>query len=206
MVEIKDYAIIVILLLIFGAFITGFRIELPWQFGNGGNETTTTTTLLDCDDYDLYDEFVDEFGSTLMRDTEDTCEDRFPAGLSGTYYEDTDIVGCLYNPAFPDIDCDAEDLEDAEDLCEDDLQATWICDNDVAFVGCVCKRGEPDWSPPEGITEEDFCQVRGDQLLAAFLPDELFCAGECENGLDCLTLFNEDTGDIVCYCAEGGPF
>lgn len=197
MTEVKDYAIIAILVLILVAFITGFRIEWPFQF-NGNETTTTTTTLIDCGDYDLYEEFRDEFGRDVIRDSENYCENPLPTGLDGTYYDEADIIGCLWNPALPDIDCNSDEIEAAEEFCEDELLADWVCDNSISFVGCICRREEPNWSPPGDIPEEDYCQMRGDNFLAIFQNGE-FCGGDCEDESDdCIMAFFED--EPFCFC------
>ena len=193
--------VLIILVLFFGLWILGF-LNFPLWFGDDDENDTTTTTVEavdDCTQYHLYDEFVDEFGRELIGESELRCEGDFPTeGLDGRYFEREDIIGCLWNPALPDMDCHSDELEAAEDYCEDDLLAVWVCDNSISFVGCICQFEEPVWTPPDDIDPNDYCQLRGE-------PGALFCGGDCEDGMECIRWIPNilaEPSETYCYCED----
>ncbi len=142
---------------------------------------------IDCEDIIMINEFVDEFGRSVMDEEEGDCED-----IPGEWRDKVDEVGC-YAGDIPHYDCD--DLESEVryalfmDFCEEQLNADWECQTN--YWGCLCDKDEPP-SIEEEETEDNCGDMEdndGDGLIDCMDP-------EC-----CPPDYDQDSG-VQCCCED----
>lgn len=136
--------IFLLLYLIFFGGLTVFQNILQGGSGIGDRQLELPPGDDDCSQYDIYDEFVDEYGITAITGAKNAC-----LAVNGYWFEEEDEIGCLFPPG--PVSCDQDFLDDAEDFCEDDLKATYQCDSSIGYVGCYCNMVP--WEPCEEVCD-----------------------------------------------------
>lgn len=127
----------------------------------------------DCDDYDIGDMFNKAATSSVIDSWESQC-----GSIEGFWTENSNEISCYWNPVVVSVDCDGAGSKTTEHYCEDVLMADWVCDNDLAFVGCLCHATVPgSWVDDD--SEEGLSQV------------------DCED-----VIIPSDVGDKGSYCEE----
>jgi len=141
-----------------------------------------------CLAYDIASKFRETYGTNIINSFEDACTD-----LGGEWREDDKELGCYWNPDLGTIDCDTDTTRNFEDYCEEGLLANWVCDNDIAYAGCLCKRAIPsDWEVPEDEQPVYTCGwING-----------LQCGGTCPDSHPTCEEIDWISGDIACACLD----
>ena len=154
----------------------------------------------DCTDYHLSQEYRKAFGESSIDTFKNSCNN-----IGGIWRERSDEISCYWDPNSPlgTIDCNQAGIRILGNFCEDDLLARWVCDEDIAYAGCLCQTSVP------GIWETDEQEEQNGGL------DDLYdycawhthiaygevCAGPCENPLaDCQVMPGTDWCD--CFTEE----
>lgn len=144
--------------------ISFLNIDLAGLFGGLGLNITLPPTNYqppegdDCTDYNLGQQFRYAYGNPAIDGFRTTCN-----SLGGIWTERNNEIGCYWNPAMGGIDCNDATVQVFENFCENGLLANWVCNNGIAYVGCLCNRNPPDPfvdegddTPPEGDGEFEY--------------------------------------------------
>jgi len=140
------YAIaLAIIILAVAILFIGFKFNIFQQYLGGDRFTLPDTDINikdgDCDNYHIYNEYVNVYGIGNISLLEDMCTYINPDGLR-TY---RDEFGC-YIGDIDDFDCTGIAYDYFEKMC-DSLHAEYVCEK--WYLGCLCNENAPE--------EGDFC-------------------------------------------------
>jgi len=115
--------------------LTGYTTIIP----DVGDKDYEPPEEDDCTDFDISVEYRKYIGHDNVNAFRTACID----GVNGTWREFGDEMACYWNPLNGATDCNSNAARVMGDFCEDDLLATWVCDNTIAYAGCLCKKNTP---------------------------------------------------------------
>ena len=130
-----------------------------------------------CDDYNIGQEYRIDLGDAGWYAWRDTC-----LGIEGIWISRYNEISCAWHPDVASIDCNSANAIASREFCEEDLKASWYCDNSLAYAGCRCMLGTPFPFPgPSPFDEEP----KPDGIIdtCTFVPGTItvlaHCEGEC---------------------------
>lgn len=159
-----------------------------------------------CVDYDIANEFREQYGSAEINTVMRLCENT----LGGNWTEDKAELSCYWDRSIGTIDCNQQGIKVMEDYCENGLLARWYCDNDIAFIGCLCKTSPPtEWDGDQNGDEEDLCEDHWyweEEDTWDRDPYEWCSQFNCESGKTCYAKDEwsvaEQNFKWICYCKD----
>ena len=205
-------ALIVLLLLIILAMLYTYSDNFKDYYSN-----TPTFKLTDynvpqqdqCSDYDIPTEYRNIFGNTAINVLENGCN-----AISGVYIEQLNELSCYWNPTTYFLSCDSDNIQTFGNFCENELQGSFHCNADTAYVGCVCDTNIPNrWvetSPPDDDWNDneqyDVITPCGEVVLPAYGDLGGICRSEgtCINdeSLSCEHYWDYNDRTHRCGCVE----
>lgn len=170
-----------IIIILLSLFIID-RYGLVDVFGEGFDETNyTLPAVISCTEFDIPVEYENAFGTDAIIFMRNGCY-----AIGGLYTSERYELSCYFDPSTYPIDCDAAANVRFGDFCTEELKGSYICDPNLAFIGCHCNQLTPD---PWSSVEDDYDW------------------GENES-YDQLTICNEivlpDYGDLGGICRDEG--
>ena len=124
----------------------------------------TAPSYTSCDYYHISNEFRNAYSDQVIDKFASNC-----GSISGEWTETNSEISCYWDHSKATIDCDNQASQTFKTFCEQSLKATWVCDNSVAFYGCLCKQTVPDpWEEPSTDNPEQQTVACKDVELPAF--------------------------------------
>lgn len=166
--------VILIIVVIYGVwlfFSGGFAGFFGDIYGKFKQPTYIPPIEETCSDYNIPTEFRSAFGDRNINALRTMCYNN-----GGVWTEQKNQLSC-YQPPIAEGNCDATGIRILERFCEDNLKANWVCDESLAFAGCLCNTNPPSkWVVPEPEKEcgEDYYTNQGQ------------CGGKCPTGETCI--------------------
>ena len=102
-----------------------------------------------CYDYHITQEFYKYFPDNDLDAIGEKC-----IAMGGRLVLDNREYSCYWDPALFYIDCDSNAINAMTDFCENNLLSNYVCDSDIAFMGCLCRMPTPGPFNP-AVDEED---------------------------------------------------
>jgi len=186
-----NIGITVIIFLIFLNFVEIIDlsqwIDLPTMSGLGFGQVVIENGIQDeyeppeylyCSDYDFAYEFQKAMGADAFAVFAGGCNN-----VGGIFTAVRDEVGCYWNPAVHTLNCNSAAIGSIEVFCEGTLKGNWVCDNSIAYAGCLCRKGTPPvWGGEEdqesGDGEEDSITYCEDVELIGYGDHDTTCQEE----------------------------
>lgn len=212
--------VIIILLLSWVIFFGGAKTFQNFLgdsilFQNQGEEeyeTPPENETLDCTDFNIGNEYREEFGLTAITAAKKVCE-----GAGGYWRDARDELSCTWPPPTEPFDCrDYEWIEGSKDFCVEELAGFFYCSPNVAYIGCYCQKEKPedcmDLCGSYGYDFGEFIPNDGSECDWGTVKDDYCCCWDEEGGngqdgdeevtCDYGLTVPEGTGDAGGWCAE----
>lgn len=104
-----------------------------------------------CNYYDITDEYYKSFTLSSLESIERNC-----ILMGGTLTKTDNEYSCYWDPTIFTINCDQRIIEILDNFCEQSLKARYVCEPDLAYLGCLCDEDLPDFYNNIDDEEDDW--------------------------------------------------